>query len=213
MTYNPLTYWIERHKEWAGKSDAALRRAGGKTLHNGENDPTNARCAAIANHVIQELRAVNGTSLLDVGCATGRLSACVLKEHPVKRWTGVDLSGVALEAAQKRLRHHAHTIQTFTLNGSIQWPSFEPCDVSLCSDVLYHANTKDSHDFLIANTLERTAKTAMFVTWDTCMSATKGLGAHNSYYPFPAVVAGWELQSFDLPIYKTSVLHILRKTP
>jgi ubiquinone/menaquinone biosynthesis C-methylase UbiE len=89
--------------------------------------------------VIDELGAqIESLSILDVGCATGRLLSS-LAAAGAKRLSGVDLAPRILEAAREKLKSYPVEVELHSadVEDYLPWPS-ESFDVATLTGVLHH---------------------------------------------------------------------------
>lgn len=89
--------------------------------------------------VIAELGAqIESLSILDVGCATGRLLSS-LAEAGAKRLSGVDLAPRILDVAREKLKSYPVEVElrSADVEDSLPWPS-ESFDVATLTGVLHH---------------------------------------------------------------------------
>jgi SAM-dependent methyltransferase len=126
--YDPRRYWVSRHQELAGD----IRSVGNKGKSIVENEEGyRRRGAALRAYIIRRLGPVRGKSALEFGCGIGMMAEGLA---PLElEYTGVDISDVALEQAQRRcpraMFHRADIID------------FQPdrrSDLVLISSVLCH---------------------------------------------------------------------------
>jgi SAM-dependent methyltransferase len=95
--YDPRRYWVSRHQELVGD----IRSVGNKGKTIAENEEGyRKRGAALRAYIIRRLGPVRGNSALEFGCGIGMMAEGLA---PLGlEYTGVDISDVALEQAQRR---------------------------------------------------------------------------------------------------------------
>lgn len=177
MSYDPVSYWNKRHHRYAGWG-------------NGENSPRSARSKLLIAHTVRMVRAEAAKDLLDLGCGAGRMSEAILRclsktnDLPV-RWTGIDLSRAATQAARVRLGSDL-LCAACCFDAAKPWPSRLPMhDITFCFDVLFHAGSQERHDAIVDNMLRHTRKAALICTWkSSILDAYPAMASHNSYFPF-----------------------------
>jgi 2-polyprenyl-3-methyl-5-hydroxy-6-metoxy-1,4-benzoquinol methylase len=88
---------------------------------------------ALRNH------AGDARSILDVGCGVGEMIAFLAERFPGARFTGVDLSPVAIESCKRRLPVHEWRVSDITVS---DLPG--GFDAAICSELLEHLDTPDA---------------------------------------------------------------------
>lgn len=85
--------------------------------------------------ILEELKKVPFTSLLDVGCGTGPMIELLCAEFPDRRYTGLDLTPKMIETATAKRLQNA----TFIVGDSENLP-FEPqsFDAVICANSFHH---------------------------------------------------------------------------
>jgi len=120
-TFNSLQYWEERFS--SGSWDAYDGEAQSEFF---------ARLALTAlPGWMKELLQKNAWSVTDLGCAEGGGTAALARHFPNCRFTGVDFSAAALDAARKN-----YPFCDFRAGDLRTWD--EPCDVVFSSNTLEH---------------------------------------------------------------------------
>ena len=95
--YDPRRYWVSRHQELVGD----IRSVGNKGKSIAENEQGyRRRGAALRAYIVRRLGPVRGRSALEFGCGIGMMAEGIA---PLElEYTGIDISDVALEQAQRR---------------------------------------------------------------------------------------------------------------
>ncbi|MFG2207258.1 3' terminal RNA ribose 2'-O-methyltransferase Hen1 [Streptomyces sp. NPDC048638] len=96
--------------------------------------------------ILAELRAVNATRVLDLGCGQGQLVGALLKERPFTEIVGVDVSMRALHEARRRLRldrmPERQSERVRLLQGSLAYTDdrLKGYDAAVLSEVIEHVD-------------------------------------------------------------------------
>lgn len=69
-------------------------------LHGGENDPEHIRTLEYSWAILQ---GITITSILDIGCGTGRTLKWIYQRHPLMRLAGIDPSSGLLDIAKRTI--------------------------------------------------------------------------------------------------------------
>lgn len=94
--------------------------------------------------VLDTIRSVSPTSVIDFGCGEGKLLKALLKIHRLQKITGVDVSPKALELAEKRLKlerlPEKMQQKVQLIQGALQYQDtrFSGHDVATCIEVIEH---------------------------------------------------------------------------
>jgi len=85
--------------------------------------------------ILDEIRALNFESLLDVGCGTGIILSVLEKERPSAKLAGLDLSEKMLEVARRRLSENVALVHGDSENLPFEDASF---GIVNCSESFHH---------------------------------------------------------------------------
>jgi trans-aconitate methyltransferase len=140
-TYEPATYWVDRHSELKGD----IRSVGNRGVSVEENEKGYVNRAAILSALLTEdLAVAAGSTLIEFGCGIG-MQAPVVVDAGLK-YTGVDISADALTAARRRCsegRFIEADVRTFRPDSAF--------DLTLAGYVLCHMVADSDWSALLAN--------------------------------------------------------------
>ena len=126
--YDPRRYWLSRHQELVGD----IRSVGNKGKSIAENEEGyRKRGAALRAYIVRRLGPVRGKSALEFGCGIGMMAEGLAALE--LDYTGIDISDVALEQAQRRCPH-----AVFRRADIIDFEPDRRFDLVLISSVLCH---------------------------------------------------------------------------
>lgn len=144
VQYNPTEYWHER----------------GKTYHS--NFHYNKEFRLQEQFLLDALKNLEFSSVLEVGCGFGRITKLVLENCDASEYTAIDLSPDQIENARKYVGDHT---KVHFIESEIQ--SFHPnrkYDLVLAAEVLLHVKPEDIKA-VIAKLVSLTNKYLVHVDW------------------------------------------------
>jgi trans-aconitate methyltransferase len=96
-TYEPATYWVDRHAQLKGD----IRSVGNRGVSVEENEKGYVSRAAVLSQLLTEdLSVAEGSALIEFGCGIGMQAPVIVGAG--LEYTGVDISPDALTAARRR---------------------------------------------------------------------------------------------------------------
>jgi trans-aconitate methyltransferase len=95
-TYEPATYWVDRHSQLKGD----IRSVGNREVSVEENEKGYVRRAAVLSELLADLALAEGSTLIEFGCGIGMQAPVIVGAG--LEYTGVDISPDALTAARRR---------------------------------------------------------------------------------------------------------------
>ncbi|MEZ4447419.1 MAG: class I SAM-dependent methyltransferase [Polyangiaceae bacterium] len=155
-------------------------------------------------HIVDLVDARPGDRILEVGCGGGH----VLRQFPKAKLTGIDVSGVMLEKAERNLRGYDVTLKKGELDElGIEDDSF---DAIVCTEVLEHIVDPDKVLRGIARVARPGARVVITFPNDTLINQLKGviLGSPLKMLP-PFQRLEWGGDHFHLHVWTIAEMRTL----
>jgi len=166
MSYNPEEYWRERGKIYQS------------TFQYTDTFRLQER------FLLDALRKLSFSSVLEVGCGFGRITKLLLQSHNIREYTAVDLSHDQIENAKKYVNDQEKV--NFVISDIQSFNSDKKFDLVLAAEVLLHIKPEEI-GAIVGKLLSFTNHYFVHVDWSEDRHKLTEVNSHNFMHDYDKI--------------------------
>jgi trans-aconitate methyltransferase len=166
MSYNPEEYWRERGKIYQS------------TFQYNDTFRLQER------FLLDALRKLSFSSVLEVGCGFGRITKLLLQSYDIQEYTAVDLSPDQIESAKKYVNNQEKV--NFVTSNIQSFNSDKKFDLVVAAEVLLHVKPEEI-EAIVAKLLSFTNHYFVHIDWSEDRHNVTEANSHNFMHDYDKI--------------------------